>query len=86
VVEKKNWESTSRVGVISPIGPYFHADGTFGLRYYIRRKDVGLTSVRALRRWSEGLSDGTIARGIRIVNTSRRNYNGLCTNEFIRAR
>jgi len=74
------------VGVISLTGPYFHADGTCGLRYHIRRKEVDLTSGRVLRRCIEGLSDGTIARGIRIVNTSRRNCNGLCTNECIRAR
>lgn len=74
------------MGVISLTGPYFHADGTCGLRYYITRKDVDLTSGRVLRKWIEGLSDGTIAREIRIVNISRRNRDGLCTSEFIRAR
>lgn len=70
VVERKKLKNISRVGVISPIGPYFHADGTCRLRHCIRRKDVNVTSFRVPRRWIEGLSDGTIARGIRIVTTS----------------
>ena len=70
MVERK-LKNISRVGLISPSGPDFHANGTYGLRYYIRREDLEVTSCRAPRRSIEGLSDGAIAREIRIVNISR---------------
>jgi hypothetical protein len=45
VRKKKKLKNISRVGVISPIGPHFHADGTCGLHYYMRRTDANLNLI-----------------------------------------